>query len=212
MPEDTQKIEVDKKTFDELAALPDVVKNLVEELKVERTAKQTAEAERDAAKVAIPPVQPAPDAKPEDAETVVRRILAEGQNAAAATAREKAEQRFKASHPEFSADNDAGGLKFAAFKSTLAKLNDSSAKSEEDFGALYDDALVLMNRPAPQEQVYTPYADTPSQSGAPRVSDQNGLSLKEKKIIQGLGWTEEKYLGLKKSRPNYVAQLIAATT
>ena len=212
MDENEEKIEVTKKQFDELSALPDVVKNLVEEIKVERTAKQTAEAARDAAILAAKPVDPAPvvENTPEDAETVIRRVLAEQDQEKAKTARETAEQKFKEANKDFHPDNDPAGLKYAAFQRTLAKLNASGAKTEEDFAGLYNDALTLMNRPAPQEQTITPYADSPTnQNGAPQASNQNGLSIKEKKIIDGLGWSEDKYLKLKKSRPAYVDQLLA---
>ena len=212
MDENEEKIEVTKKQFEELSALPDVVKNLVEEIKVERTAKQTAEAARDAAILAAKqePEQPVVERQAEDPETVFRRILAEQDQEKAKTARETAEAKFKQTNKDFHPENDPAGLKYAAFQRTLARLNDSGAKTEEDFASLYNDALTLMNRPAPQEQVITPYADAPTnQNGTPVVTDQNGLSHKEKNIIQGLGWTEEKYLKLKKSRPSYVDQLLA---
>jgi len=212
MDVNTEKVEISKEVFDQLSALPNIVSGLVEELKTERKDKQTAQAERDAALVAAaqnPEVVTPPAGQPEDPEVVVRRVLAEQAKGDAQAARDRATAKFKETHKEFHPDNDPGGLKYAAFERTLGKLNTSGAQTEEDHLALFGDALTLMNRPAAsEEQIITPYADTPTDGGTPTAANPNGLTPKEKRVIAGLGWTEEKYLNMKKSRPAYVKQMI----
>lgn len=216
MDETKETVQLSKEDFDKLSSLPDVVNNLVAEIQQERKAKQTAEAERDALiveKNTKPPADVTPQqATPEDPTVIVERLLAKKDQEAAKAAREAAEAKFRETNKDFHPDNDPGGLKFAAFQRVLAKLNDSGARTVEDFSALYDDALALMNRQSPVKEVtYTPYAHTPSESGSPHQQDPNGLSAKEKRIIQGIGWTEERYLKIKKSRPEYIKKLLASS-
>lgn len=209
MNEDKKKVEIDEDVYEKLKGLPEVVTNLVEELKIERKAKQEAQ---DAAAKAIADAAALPEPKPEDqkdAATVVREILAQRDVDDAKTVRENAERKFKNSHKEFHPENDPAGIKYSAFEKVLARLNTTGLTSEEAYQSVFNDALTLMNRQQTnQEQIITPYADTPVDGGTPRHEDPNGLSPKEKKLIQGLGWTEEKYLKLKKSRPAYVEQML----
>lgn len=213
MNENEGKVEIDKDVFDKLSALPGVVEGLVEELKTERKAKQDAEtaaAKAIADAAVVSPATPPADATPEDPAKVVERILAERDAASAVVVRENAEAKFKAAHKEFASDNDPAGIKFAAFKTVLARLNTSGLTTDEQFQAVFNDALTLMNRQvAPEERIITPYADTPSDGGTPGHTDPNGTSAKEKKLYEGLGWTEEKYLKMKKSRPAYVEEMLS---
>lgn len=213
MPEDKTKVEIDQSVYETLKTAAEAVPGLVEELKIERKAKQDAElaaakALADAAPV-VPPVTPPADNAPEDPTKVVERILAERDAASLVAVRENAEAAFKAAHKEFTTENDPAGLKFAAFKTVLARLNTTGLTTAEQFQAVFNDALTLMNRnAAPEERIITPYADTPSTDGTPNASDPNAVSAKEKKLYEGLGWTQEKYLKMKKSRPAYVAEML----
>lgn len=212
MDENKEKVEIDKDVFEKLEKLPSVVEGLVEELKTERKAKQDAEAARDAAiaAAAAPKEDPATPPDPKDPTKVFEELMAKKEQESAQTARQNAESKFKSAHKEFHPDNDPGGIKFAAFQRYLARINTTGLKTEEEFTSAYTDALALMNRTeAPKETVITPYADTPTDGGEPRQSDPNALTPKEKKVIEGLGWSEEKYLKMKKSRPAYVEQLLA---
>lgn len=206
---DKKKVEIDEEVYEKLKGLPEVVTNLVEELKTERKAKQDAQ---DAVAKALadktePVVTPSGDQK--DPAELVREILAERDKGTAKAARDAAESKFKNAHKEFHPENDPGGIKYAAFERTLAKLNVAGLSSEQDFTAVFNDAFTLMNpQAASQERIITPYADTPTDTGTPRTEDPNGLTPKEKKLIQSLGWADEKYLKLKKSRPAYVEQML----
>lgn len=208
-PIDPQKVVVDKEMFDKLSALPDVVNNLVEELKTERKAKQDAEARADAT---IANAAPAKSDDPEDPEMVVRRILGERDQNSVKTARVTAEENFKNTHKEFHPDNDPGGLKYQAFERSLAKINLSGATSESQFSDLFETALLVMNKGvvAPSGETITPYADDASTpGGTPQSRDNNALTPKEHRLIKSMpGWTEEKYLKMKKSRPGYVESLL----
>jgi hypothetical protein len=213
MPENEVKVEISKEELDKLKALPDVVQNLVNELKDERTLKQTAEAKATAleaklnAPVVVPPVIEAPIA--EDPTKVFERLMAQKEQEVADVARQTAEAKFKDAHKEFHPENDPGGLKYAAFEKTLARLNTTGLKTEAEFLSVHNDALRLMTQPAPQETTFAPYADTPSNGGgSPHQTDVNGLSPQEKKLIASVGWTEERYLKLKKQRPDYVKQVL----
>lgn len=201
----TQKVEITKEEFDKLSALPTVVNNLVEELKLERKAKQDA-----ITAAAIAPVIPA-DAPAASVEETVRKLLAEQAAGTVKEERSSAEATFRNTHKEFHPDNDPGGLKWAAFEKSLAEVNLSGASSKDAFVSKFETALLIMNKgkSSSDATVITPYADTPVDSGGnPIVVNSNGLTAKELRIVKNLGWTEERYVKLKKSNPAYVESII----
>lgn len=187
--------------------------NAGQELASNRTVKQQLEAERDALKVKL---QEAEDrargtgGQPTDTEAVVRRVLAENDTKAASQNRETAEARFISSHKEFASDADPGGVKFSAVKGKLARFNTDGLKTVEDFMGVYEEAYLLVNPArAAEGGEYAPYADSPHDTGrGPKETDTQVLAVKEKKLVERMGWTKEQYLSQKTKRPTYVKQLL----
>ena len=75
----------------------------------------------------------------------------------------------------------------------------------------FDDAFVLMNKGATnQGSNFNPYAATiKNNSGDPKGVNSNKLANNELKLIAQLGWTEERYLKVKKAQPHYVESMLA---
>lgn len=213
--ENIVKVEIEKTVLDELQKLPAIVSGLVEEVKGEKQKRQEAEkATADAlakAQEALNKAEGTPPADSVDPAEAVRKAFEARDLEDAKKARESAEAKFKNSHREFHPDNDPGGLKYAAFERELGGLNLTGLKTEADFEGVFGKALKLMGKTdKPEEQTLTPYDSDPDNSGgAPRNQNPNTVSAKEKKLYESLGWTEERYLKQKKSRPEFVADLLA---
>lgn len=177
----------------------------VEELKDLREKKQAAEAERDLALAKFN------GQGGDDVKATVQSILAERDSKDLEKVKEDSLEDFKNIHKELFAEaNDAGGIKFGVFKTHLAKLNLSTLKTAKEFNEAFENALLLMNKgkvAQPQNGGGNPY--TPNNSGGqPQSTEGTTLDSKETKLIQQIGWTEEKYLEQKKKRPSYVANLL----
>lgn len=208
------KVEMTQEEYDTLIKeKEDKLAGVVSELTKMRGDKSSVEAERDALTIEINALK---NKKPDDVtppaksvEDAVQEALAKRESESAKKNRETAEAAFRAAHKEFATDADPGGIKWAAFLNTLARLNATGLTSVEDFTGLFNDALRLMGKQeAPKERILAPGADTPSDGGSPDAVDADGLTPKEKKVIEGLGWTVEKYLKQKKTRPDYIADLL----
>lgn len=189
--------------------------NVVDELKSERVKKQEAEAERDLAIAALNDKKETPPAKDgevvvPDVKAVVEQTLAERDNKTAEDNKKSAEEKFKNSNKEFHPDNDPGGIKFATVTKQLARFNTAGLKSEEDFLKLYTDCLKLSKEtPSQESKDITPYDSTPSNSGSgPKEVKVTQLSVKEVKLMNQLGWTEERFMKQKAARPSYVQSLL----
>lgn len=188
--------------------------NAGQELASNRKDKQEIEAERDSLKIKLAEAEEkAREGNPTGGltEADVRKILGEQDEKTAVQNRESAEARFKAAHKEFAADADPSGVKFSAVKGKLARFNLSGLKTVEEFTSVYEEAYTLVNpaRAADDEGSYSPYAESPSDTGnSPREIDTDNLSPKEKKLIARLGWDKERYLKQKKARPTYVRTLL----
>ena len=203
-----KELEVEAQTAkdNEAKALAD--KNTtVQELTTLRTAKQEVEAKLTLAESKLNPSNPSQG----NVEDEVNKVLAAKEDKRLADMRVTLEQKFKESHSEFRPENDEGGLKYAAFKQKLARINLTGLTTEEEITSAYDDAFVLMNKPASSEQPqFNPYAaTTKTQSGNPTGVNNNKLTNPELKLIAQLGWTEERYLKVKKAQPHYVESMIS---
>lgn len=199
-----------------LAEIEQKLSNAGQELAQNRKDRQAIEADRDALKIKLAEAEqnanPAPSGDaPQDVEATVRKVLQEKDSQDAQSNRETAESRFKAAHKEFADDADAGGVKFSAVKAKVSRFNLSNLRSVEDFVAAYEDAYTLVS-PGHAVDIgenYTPFADSPSDSGhGPRETDVNELSPKEQKLINRMSWDKEQYLKQKNKRPAYVKQLL----
>lgn len=115
--------------------------------------------------------------------------------------------KFLDSHPEFSTENDEGGLKFAAFQKALVRINTQGVKTASDYEQVLEDALRLTGQVAPA---------TPSFSSTPRsapevrgVSKGAQLTTPEQKLVQNnFGGDVDAYLKVKAKRPEYIEELI----
>jgi hypothetical protein len=178
----------------------------VEEIKQLREKKQAAEAERDLALAKLN------GQGGDDVKATVHSILAEEKSKEFEKVRDESLEDFKNTHKELFAEaNDAGGIKFEAFKKHLAKLNLSGLTTAKQLKEAYEDALILMNKGKTQSPANggggSPF--TPNNSGGnPHSEEGSQLDASEQKLIQQIGWTEEKYLEQKKKRPSYVANLL----
>lgn len=180
----------------------------VDELKELRTKKQEAEAARDLALAKLNG-----EGGNGNVETEVKKVLDAEKAKEAETTRQTSLERFKNAHKELFAEaNDAGGLKFKAFEASLSKLNLSGLQTTEQFTEAYENALILMSKGKTQSQPNRngEGAHIPANGGgAPKADENNNLSYKEQKLIESLGWTEERYLKQKKARPTYVESMLS---
>ncbi len=202
------QLEVDLKDAKEkeAKALSDK-ESTVSELTKLRTAKQEVEAELTLAKSKLTP----DNSSQGTVEEQVKKVLDGKEQEKLAELRVSTEQKFKASHTEFHPDNDAGGLKYAAFQEKLKRINLDGLKTEEEIMSAFDDALVIMNKgKSENNSQFNPYAATnKNSSGDPKGDINNKLANTESKLIAQLGWTEERYLKVKKSQPHYVESMLS---
>lgn len=195
-----------------VAKLQSDFKNVVGEVTQMRKDKSTLEAERDALALKLKEAQEggASGDKPDVAAEIQKAFQAKEAEQAKLN-RASAEAKFKNANKEFSEDNDPGGIKFAALTAKLGLFALGSLKTEEEFKQVYESAYTLLNpaRKPMNGTDYNIYANTPpAGGGAPKESHDNQLSAQERKIIERLGWTAEKYLKIKASRPQYVKELL----
>lgn len=120
-----------------------------------------------------------------------------------------ATNEFLAAHPEFSTENDTGGLKFAAYQKAVGRMNLAGAKSKDEYSQLLEDALSLM----PQESVnanQTNFSSTPRTVGVvvQGVRPSAQLTPAEQKLVAGnFGGDVEAFLKVKAKRPEYIDEL-----
>lgn len=178
--------------------------NLVEELKEERKKKQLAEA---ALAVNNNGSQVVDEQKARD---IVKAVLSEERSNQIETTRSEFDAKFKASNPEFNTSNDPGGIKYDAFKKTLSKFNLNGLTKESDFAEVYSAAMILLGKGQTQNnQGNNPYAFGQTSRGNITAASDNNISAKERKLIESIGWTEEKYLQQKAKRPEYIQSILA---
>lgn len=177
----------------------------ITELQNLRTKKQETDAELTLLKSKLPD-----DSSQGNVEEKVKKVLEEKEVEKLAGLRVSTEQKFKEIHSEFHPDNDSGGIKYAAFQAKLARMNLVGLKTEEEMWEVYNDAMVILNKGKTDVQSdFNPYAATSKNSaGEPKGGVNNKLASNELKLIAQLGWTEERYLKVKKSQPHYVATML----
>lgn len=179
----------------------------VEELTKLRTAKQEVEAKLTIAESKLNP----DNSSQGNVEEEVNKVLAKKEETRLADLRVATERKFKESHSEFHPDNDTGGLKFAAFKQKLARINLAGLTTEEEILAAYGDAMALLSiGESSNRSEFNPYAATNKDaSGKINGVNSNKLTQNELKLIAQLNWTEERYLKVKKAQPHYVETMLA---
>lgn len=179
---------------------------LVEELKDVRGKKQDVEGERDALKLKNNNVPL--KAESSDVEAEVKKYLEQESVKTAEEAKVSAEARFKNEHKEFDETNDPGGLKYQAFQDKLKMFNLSGLKKETEFLEVFESGLTLM-KDKKDSKTRIPYSDTGTGGGSPKQTDTSSLSSPEQKLIQNLGWDEDRFLKVKaKHGQRYIDSLL----
>lgn len=201
-----------KKLTEEIDTLKKSLNNVVDELKGERKTKQEIEAKLTLAEMEMKKIAgKGGDGEGGNLPNVTEEIQKElGKRDLEQTSknRQSAEERFKKAHPEFSPENDAGGIKFAAFQAKLKRLNDTGLKTTDEFLELQEDALGLLTKESSGKN-YNPYASMPNSSGGnPPIKNDDGLTPKEERLTKSLGWDPKRYLKQKASKPAYVGSLL----
>lgn len=173
----------------------------VGELKDLRTKKQEVEAELEQARK---PKDPAPDGG-KSTEEQFEAFLAKKQSEEATKNKDKALADFRSSHHEFSEASDPGGIKFAAFEREMAKFNLSGLSSVDDYNGRFREVHEFMNRSQKPDDSISVHKGTNNNPVDPGSKNENALDADDKKLIEQLGWTQERYLAYKEKNPEYVA-------
>jgi hypothetical protein len=201
-----EKIEVDPKVIEELAAEKEAVRKMSEELKELRAKKNEELQAKDAEIAALK------GTKKEDIEDVpsqVEKVLKEKEKKEIEEAQKEAINEFRNSIPDFSVDNDPGDIKFKAFEKEMSKFNFEGIRSKEQFKNRLKEVHEFMNRGKRQEaSTEYPYASTKKGSSSTPSNDNQTLSDKEKTLIRRHGFTEERYLKLRDKQTGYINTLL----
>ena len=207
--EEKQQLAKAGELAEQVKVLTQNLTNVVEEVKTQREKIQAKDAEIEVLKTKVKP-----DAKvesPEDVEAIVRRVNGERDEKTASENKTSAEQKFLARHKEFSADNDPGGIKLAAWKAKLGRFKQQGLVKEEDFISVFEEAYVLVIPPQ-ERTIVAPYSsESPLSPNAPESKVKSELSDRERKLLTVLGptWNEERLLKVKTSRgAGFVEQLM----
>lgn len=124
--------------------------------------------------------------------------------------REKAIEDFRASHHEFSESADPGGIKFSAFEREMSKFNLDNLSSVDDFNSRLTEVYDFMNRGKGGDEDGSNYhRGTNRTPSAPSQPDNDAIDTAEKKLIDNMGWTPERYLKLKEKMPDYIEQQLS---
>lgn len=145
-----------------------------------------------------------------DPRKVLEQLLEEKASKEAETNKSEALEEFKRTVREFSPENDAAGIVFSAFEKELGKFNLNGLKTKEDFKRMFTEVNEFMNRKkSPTSEPENFYNGTRKSAGsAPSAGDSANLSDVEKKLINDMGWDNERYLKQKAKRPEYIASLL----
>ncbi len=192
-----------------LATVQAQLDGVVTELKEVRGKKQEVEGERDALKLKVNNVPP--KAESTDVEAEVKKFLEQESVKTTEESKVSAEQRFKNEHKEFDATNDPGGLKYAAFQEKLKMFNLTGLKKETEFLEVFENTLTLMKEKKDSKRI--PYSDAGTGGNPPKETHVSDLSSREQKMIENMGWTEERYLKIKaKHGQRYIDSLLQHAT
>lgn len=123
--------------------------------------------------------------------------------------REKAIEEFRASNHEFSEAADPGGIKFAAFERELKKFNLSDLSSTDDFKSRFREVHDFMNRGEKPDETVNTYKGTQKAPAEPPSGNEKALDAVEKKLIDNMGWSVDRYLALKEKMPAYIEQQLS---
>lgn len=190
--------------------------NVVGELKEDRKKRQELQEEIDKLKGQE---NPAPAAQPnssdpvEIAKQVYEKMRAEEKASVAKSNKNAAIERFVRENPEFNPANDTTGARREALVEKLKMFNTSNFETVEQFYSAVRDASRLLgaNTASTDSEAdipVSPYAGDVPPTTTPKQAGQDGLSDKERKLLQQNGMTVERYKKLKESMPDTVADLL----
>jgi len=142
-----------------------------------------------------------------DVQKVVQEEFAKKEAEQAKANFESASATFLSGHPEFSKENDPGGIKFSAFQRSLSRINLSALKSVDEFTEALSDAYSLMDRKASVEPLNS---SSPRYSPAPpKASVNNQLSPSETTLVKNhFNGDTDAYLKAKAKKPAYFEELL----
>jgi len=144
---------------------------------------------------------------PTEVAEVVQNELAKRETEEIKSTYQSVSEAFLASHPEFSSENDPGGVKFKAFQKSLTRFNLGVLKTTKEFEQAFTDALDLTAINDPMNLPNTPAPR--SFSSAPVVSGASQLSPAEQKIIkEHFGGDLAKFNAAKAKRPVYMEEIL----
>jgi hypothetical protein len=214
-PESTE-VNVDELN-QKIAQLEQDKENLVGEVKSIRKEKQDLKAQLDEVP-ATTEAKPVTDTTNLDAASiaqVVEDTLAKRDASRAKSNQVAALEEFVADHKEFDEGNDPTGLKRDALEKAVARFNTNGLTEKKDFMAVIKDAHRLLggtdtSNDDSSGQVINPYSSTPKTTTTPSITDNTQLTEREQAVIKQNGWTEERYLELKKSMPDFVDRIVNA--
>jgi len=143
------------------------------------------------------------------AEEVVSKILSQNEAKIRKETLQKAMDKFVQENPQFSKENDEGGLKKSAFDKKLTMFNLDNLKTEDEFLIAFKDANSLLGGKPVEEQPENNIPAATDTGNAPDPIDIHELSAKEVKIVNDfMEGDKEKYIKIKAKRPDYVASLL----
>jgi hypothetical protein len=145
---------------------------------------------------------------PADVQKVVQEELAKKEAEQVRANYERVADSFLGSHPEFSKENDPGGVKFSAFKKALSRINLVPLKTVEDFEEAFQDAYNLMDRQGSAEPSVNP--SSPRSTGrAPAVPPGARLPQGEAELLKRYyNGDVDAYLKAKAKKPAYFEELL----
>lgn len=173
---------------------------LVEELKAEREAKRLAKEEVEKIKST---------ANADDPEEIVKRILNKKDEESVQEAFDSVKEEMRRSHNEFDPTTDSAGIVFKKFEDELAKFNFDGLKTKEQIKARMQEVYEFQNRGKRTETKPNFYGGTKNISTDAPALDGNSLTGGEKKLMEDLEWTKERFLQVKEKRPAFVKSLLS---
>lgn len=197
-----------KDTVPEPATLEAVVAEL-KEIRKERAFYKEAFEGMLSKKEEIPEQKPV---EPTEIEKTVLSVLQQQEAARVKAMKQAALERFISENKEYHPDNDITGLKRKALMEKVARFNTDGILDEQSFTSVIKDAHRLAggsdSSPKTSKDV-NPYSVTPtSQTPEGNRTPESELTDKEKKLLERTGYSVEKYLKLKKEKPEFIEQIL----
>lgn len=171
--------------------------NTVEELKTLRTKNAELKAQVEN-----------PEVPTTEVEKVVQAELAKKEAAEVTETYKASVAQFLDEHPEFSTENDPGGVKFAAYQKALGRINLGGLKTPNEFAEALNDALGLMERKVDSMPNNSSSAPRSSAQVPLAPKHQNLTSQEDKLVKSHYAGNYEAYLKDKAKRPEYFEVLL----